>query len=409
MAENREKKRAQAINEKKKHIPPKIIVTIQLKKSFKRNTRAEGSQRQIQDPRKEPHDWLKTMDDFANFLRTNELIDEGEMAKRPIKIAVIDDGIDISENLLEGKVMGGASFYLAQDNANIHAPWWVTQGYHGTIMASLISRICPGAKLFVVRLDEKMSEGKRNITAKSAEKVRLQQPHKVVRALICCTQAIRSAMLNDVDIISMSWTIEDADNNEIAKLISTVQKAVEKNILLFCAAKDQLGPDKSHPGASTPSRFKIGAATQYGQQWEGVGESDVDFIFPGHNVIYNDPREVPIDKCNTTLLTGSSVATALAAGLAGLILYCVQLAAVAERGPGRSEAITMKDFDSLKSYKRMHNAFRNIPPIASSNKFLAVWKVFGSKQKVDLMKPEDKYKRMVDVAKALIRQDVGDV
>ena len=48
----------------------------------------------------------------------------------------------------------------------------MTSGGHGTVMASLICRVFPKAQLYVVKLDEHISENmKRQITAKSAAKV----------------------------------------------------------------------------------------------------------------------------------------------------------------------------------------------------------------------------------------------
>ena len=90
----------------------------------------------------------------------------------PITIALIDDGVDVSEQSLHARIIGGRSFCQRDREHNLSMPYYVSTGGHGTVMASLICRVCPSAQLYVIKLDEYMGEsGKRQITAKSAEKV----------------------------------------------------------------------------------------------------------------------------------------------------------------------------------------------------------------------------------------------
>jgi hypothetical protein len=190
-----------------------------------------------------------------------------------------------------------------------------------------------------------------------------------------------------VNIISMSWTIESTPQNaeDIHELELAIEAAAKAGILMFCAASDQgITPDNSYPAACSGTKhlFKIGAAEPQGTVWKWVGNpADVDFIFPGHNVVKERPKDAPIDKCRT--LTGSSVATAIASGLAALILYCVQLGAVNAQalnpGQGRgSNTVTMEDFEAIKGHERMREAFLAIGTSpASLNKYVEVWGVFG--------------------------------
>ena len=148
-------------------------------------------------------------------------------------------------------------------------------------------------------------------------------------------QALQYAVERGADIISMSWTIERTDENksDILALEQAVQDAAKKRILMFCAASDGGAvSDRSFPASSVKGvLFKIGAATEEGSKWKWVGDAtNIDFIFPGHKVVKERYTEAPIQSCN--LLTGSSVATAIAAGLAALILDCVQRAALHYEG-----------------------------------------------------------------------------
>jgi hypothetical protein len=179
----------------------------------------------------------------------------------------------------------------------------------------------------------------------------------------------------------MSWTIERTAHNaaDIAELESAIEAAARAGILMFCAANDQgIARDQSFPAAcgGTKHLFKIGAAEASGAVWKWVGDpADVDFIFPGHNVVKDRPNDTPLEKCKT--LTGSSVATAIAAGLAALVLYCVQLGALNSQGQG-GNAVTLEDFRSIKGHERMKEAFLAIGTSqASGNKYIEVWDVFG--------------------------------
>ncbi|KAH8654473.1 hypothetical protein BGZ60DRAFT_532842 [Tricladium varicosporioides] len=315
------------------------------------------------------HKWLTCMDDYADFIQN---VEPPLPIQEPIMIALIDDGVDINEQSLHAKIIGGRSFCQRDRFQNLSKPYYVTSGGHGTVMASLICRVCPNAQLFVVKLDDYMGENsKRQITAKSAAK------------------AVRAAVDKKVHIISMSWTIERTAHNaeDIQDLESSIEAAARAGILMFCAANDQgIARDNSFPAAcgGTKHLFKIGAAEASGAVWKWVGDpADVDFIFPGHNVVKDRPNDVQsaLERCKT--LTGSSVATAIASGLAALILYCVQLGALntqaqAQQSGLGANSVTMADFKAIKGYERMKEAFLAIGTSqASGNKYIEVWDVFG--------------------------------
>ena len=118
------------------------------------------------------HRWLICMDNFADFIQNIQTKSE---SYEPIKIALIDDGVDMKEDALHGKVLGGRSFCLRDEEKNLNKSYYVKSGGHGTAMASLICRVCPHAKLIVLKLDEHIGPNlDRQITAKSAAKVYAQ-------------------------------------------------------------------------------------------------------------------------------------------------------------------------------------------------------------------------------------------
>ena len=115
------------------------------------------------------HRWLICMDNFADFIQN---LQPESAFYEPIKIALIDDGVDMKEDALHGKVIGGRSFCLRDEKKNLNKSYYVKSGGHGTAMASLICRVCPHAKLIVLKLDEYIGQNQeRQITAKSAAKV----------------------------------------------------------------------------------------------------------------------------------------------------------------------------------------------------------------------------------------------
>ncbi|KAI0516989.1 hypothetical protein F5B22DRAFT_605779 [Xylaria bambusicola] len=340
----------------------------------------------IQDPY-ERHKWVTCMEEYAYFLQTAEhewlewrvqssdKREQSQALQKPVIVALIDDGVDVNDQNVQSRIIGGRSFCHRDEEQNLNQPYYISGGGHGTAMAGLICKVCPNVKLFILRLDEYSIEpGKRQITAKSAAK------------------AVRDATEKRVDIISMSWTIEktDRNGNDIKELEDAITAAARENILMFCAATDQGAyRDRTYPAAtSTKKIFKIGAAEASGAALKWLGDQTlVDFVFPGHQVVmepHGDPR---VKKY--TALTGSSVATALASGLAAVILYTVQLAEVSQERGGLRGA-----YESLKNHDRMKEAFSQIGTTKESeSKYITVWNRFANvvKQADSESQPKDRW------------------
>jgi hypothetical protein len=106
---------------------------------------------------------------FAKLLRSAP----AASTTRPVKVAIIDDGVDASLLSLDGKIAIGKSFCPYVNSTDLMSPYYVPSGNHGTCMATLISKICPQVSLYVARLDERQAPGSshRQITAKSAADV----------------------------------------------------------------------------------------------------------------------------------------------------------------------------------------------------------------------------------------------
>lgn len=118
----------------------------------------------------------------------------------------------------------------------------------------------------------------------------------------------------------MSWNVQKSPTDEdIKALRSAVTKAGDQNILMFSAASDTQAISSSkepyHPG-SFPAVIAIGAADWDRNKKSYVG-SDAKFLFPGDYILYGSDNTVKKEG-------GNSAATALASGLAALILFCMK-------------------------------------------------------------------------------------
>lgn len=185
---------------------------------------------------------------------------------------------------------------------------------------------------------------------------------------------MRAAIDFGVDIISMSWTIEKTSDNEtdIRRLEETLQEAAKQKILLFCSSNDEItSSNGSHP-SHDKTRFKIGAATAHGKISQYTQSEEVDFIFPGDKVIRE--RYDSVLDTNSSLVSGSSVATALAAGLAALVLYCVQFSVYHVLATDRNVHIMANErVQAVKDRDRMKQVFQ---AIGEDHQYIKVWDMF---------------------------------
>jgi len=129
------------------------------------------------------------------------------------------------------------------------------------------------------------------------------------------------AIQKDVKIICMSWSISgNSEIPEIKTLIEALTAAKKAKIIMFSSSDDE-GAKANLNNDCYPANHDgvicIGGATDMGYTYTGAKEQSI-FTFPGGfpSSFTQPPKEV----------SGSSVATAYAAGFAALIMYCVEVA-----------------------------------------------------------------------------------
>ncbi|KAF4451630.1 hypothetical protein F53441_5486 [Fusarium austroafricanum] len=335
------------------------------------------------------HEWIQCMKDFRRLLFDAENNWQGprkviESIEEPIRVALVDDGVDVKD--LEYTFIGGRTFCPRVEHQKLNNPYYISRSGHGTIMAKQIYLMCPRVEFYVLRLEDCPSEDATtlNLTAKSA------------------AMAIRAAVRKKVHIISMSWTIDTPENeDERQDLDRAVIEAANANILMFCSAMDKGAKQTAtYPSKATPNKiFTIGAANASGASVDYVGNlTNINYTFPGDKVEVDGG---PTLTTSQEVVDGSSVATALAAGLAALILYCVQVRVLLASGAEKEKA--RRDFQIIKTHDGMKRAFSAIETTEESNhKFLKVWEVFGKHVEQKEHEDHEKWIELIaDVGKRL--------
>jgi hypothetical protein len=273
-----------------------------------------------------------------------------------VKVAVIDNGVIaldvVHSGVLDLKSTLNASHTHLIDNHEIglsrrlkrgnhisfvhghgsESPWWHAEDPHGTQMANLIAAIDPQCDLYIAR-----------VCTGKIDDIRIQQVVKVClrnsssfltrpeNSLL--VQAIKWATEQKVDIISMSFALYEVpdQHTNMDELMNEFRKAVTdantENILMICSTAD----DGKNQDVAYPAHFKgltmgIAGCNTFGSLLKNATSTDAEFLVPGRNVhagvvpfLTGEPR-----------ISGSSVATAIAAGLASLTLSCHLYAGTAD-------------------------------------------------------------------------------
>lgn len=285
-----------------------------------------------------------------------------------VKVAIIDDGINASQFDNHTSIAGGTSFQCHHNRPDRPLDYWASTGTHGTEMAKMVQRICPVAELYIIRLGEGTGErGTRQIKAETAIKVRETNPCADMEfnwdrpsGTDKCThtKAIEWATNAGVSIISMSWSIsrKSVTQETYHDFDSCIRNAYDQGISMFCSATDQGQTKEASSDTYMPAVFgdplKIGAATPEGGKWSFTGSQKVDFYLPGVDIPVTDKAGV------VSFEQGSSFATAIAAGLAALLQYCIGCAV-------RDDTTTpdLRTDDMKHAFHKLCSTHREIPEV----------------------------------------------
>ncbi|KAF7517226.1 hypothetical protein G7054_g13886 [Neopestalotiopsis clavispora] len=310
--------------------------------------------------------WDSTL---AEFMRSRQQQGTPEHIEDDVVVALIDDGIDIFDTTHPDQILEGKSFDFHDGKVK---PPFTSAGGNGTTMANMILRVCPMAKIYPIRLKTcKTPDGENQIDRDYA------------------AQAVGAALEKKATIISMSWSLPMTHdgNTEEDKLHQALQNAVDSKVLMFCSAPD-VGKFEEFEYPSGPWRnqmFRIGAAGADGRLFAYTPEQGITFALPGVDVVKDrgyksSIRAAPGSDSTMTNLeyeTGSGIATALAAGLAAMIIYCVKTSILAVMTVNQNKsvvgvAIPEDGATLIAEFEAMEQAFRSLGMVTSSN-FIQIW------------------------------------
>ncbi|KAL7933623.1 hypothetical protein V8C35DRAFT_322252 [Trichoderma chlorosporum] len=221
------------------------------------------------------------------------------------KVALIDSGVvlvgprddnpynDIFSTITQ-RIVKGIS--LVSRDGEEHS-WWHATEPHGTQMAALICTLNPLCDLYVVKVAESDDFG---VTGYNVAK------------------AIDWARSKGVDVISLSLvTFSDYDN----KMLDAIKAAREDDIVITCSIADEGNMSARSVGESNKDVLSIAACDRWGNLLPQSRKTGFDYQFLGHNVYVG---RVPYLE-SSEVIEGSSVSTAIAAGMASLILACARI------------------------------------------------------------------------------------
>ncbi|KAL4923524.1 S8 family peptidase [Aspergillus undulatus] len=244
---------------------------------------------------------LSEQDKVANKLYERVLLADPD---KRIKVAVIDNGADKIRSPIGPWIDKGVSYVSSDRLGEAPRPWWMVADAHGTQMASLINNVNPYCRLYIARV----GKGRADIDPKKAAK------------------AILWAVEQQVDIISMSWVTKSSETelkNAVEEAAAKSSTSNRRPTLMFCSTADEGAfAGDVYPVDYTDFVVSVTAT----DTWGGLtSKSDrqkpVDIRIPGEDLEASAPLylgNVP------TSVSGSSVATALAAGIASLALLLLR-------------------------------------------------------------------------------------
>lgn len=210
---------------------------------------------------------------------------EGTLSEYPIKIAIIDSGIQAEK----AKVTVAETFKGNGSNDSYG---------HGTAIASIIG----AQKSFLNPVEGVI----KNVVFYDAN-VLDENGNSSISDIV---SAIDWAIKHEVDIINMSFGIQKDD----PELHEAIKKGYEQNIIFVAAAGNNFGFEADYP-ARYDEVLSISSIDKNLKRDPTAAKNKIDYVTPGVNV-----QAVKINKLRDKSLEGTSYATAYATGIIAQLL-----------------------------------------------------------------------------------------
>ncbi|PTD02147.1 hypothetical protein FCULG_00012136 [Fusarium culmorum] len=216
------------------------------------------------------HRWLDAIKRLKTGINIHK--QNNQLTVRPIRVALLDDGVNPGELVVPGVLKDG---WPLPSTSRLHSskPYYSSDQGHGTKMARLLYFMCPFISIYVAKID-------------------MYREHDTSAAM-SAAMAINWAVSKNVDIISMSWTVKqvrygpNSNQTAITALERAIQAAANADILLFCAVQDSghyENDEISFPQKSdTKKLIIVGSANENGDKSTFVNENSFNYLFPGRS------------------------------------------------------------------------------------------------------------------------------
>lgn len=156
------------------------------------------------------------------------------------------------------------------------------------------------------------------------------------------------ALNQEVDIINCSFVLY-RDNEELRTVFKT---ALRKGVAVFCSTADKgfvhqvVWPAMYSQAPELMSNvFPMACCNELGRPTEYGSEKLAKYLLPGENL---DPCTLP-GKNDPALVSGSSVATAMASGIASIILGCYKLSSRSRKNQREAAYLIMCLFAKMSA------------------------------------------------------------
>ncbi|KFA46532.1 hypothetical protein S40293_09874 [Stachybotrys chartarum IBT 40293] len=226
------------------------------------------------------------------------------------KVAILDSGVNGTQFPLHSHERQGRSF-VWRDNGKGHeseASWWLAVDPHGSQMANIISQLDPFCKFYFFQIADNMNY--------------IELPTVI--------KALEWAIKCKVDFINCSFALSKYSD----ELEAVLRKARKQDIIIMCSTADEgENTDEVWPAAyyqrgqdraeKFENIFPIVGCDEHGKFSKYANEGAGRYMFRGEDV--DTSSTYPGMPIKTVDVQGSSVATAIATGVASLILACYRM------------------------------------------------------------------------------------
>lgn len=245
------------------------------------------------------------------------------------KIAIIGNGVDTTSSTVKtNNYVGGISYAGADGRI---WPWYVGSDPYGTHAVSLIQKVNPFCRLYIARV----GEGREDILPENVAKVWIVKLGCLFLSSIAgydvtfitnsgiIGQAVDWAINQKVDIISISRNTNTDDNRlreAIRKAVNAAANSQTSPILVFCPAADEGMEEGMMFPAGYENTIRVAANNMCGHL-RPTSQNGVDILVPGEDI----EAGAPLYMKRYVSESMSSVAPALAAGIASLVLLLLRI------------------------------------------------------------------------------------